>query len=340
MKKIFLWNVLLLVLLTLPLVLCSCNTTEPPIDNIEPGRRDYEWSVDTISAGPDLFYLFSIWGSSPANLWAIGHADESLNSLWHYNGTTWKRTSQQLGSNIQSIWGFDSTNVWICDSPGGNIFHFDGISWQNAGYYPYPGYNLSLLNNIWGAKPDEIYIAGAASDQEKGSLATLLYYDGSQWKYVSIPEKKMFFVWIRQSKEKNYLYITAIESTQSGDIYNIFIYDGDKLDEICSSQEGAYAYEMNGKIYICIGQKIYKHQNNQLVLWKDFSQTNFLGMLCGRNEKDFFGVASDGLTHYNGTDLKTIYPTNLFINNIFVMEKDVYMICEYRIIIHGKLKDG
>jgi hypothetical protein len=110
------------------------------------------------------------------------------------------------------------------------------------------------------------------------------------------------------------------------------------LNEILSGNESAWAWEMNGRIYIIFGRKIYKHIKNQLVLWKDFSNTNYLGRIYGRSEKDFFGVASDGLAHYNGTDLITIYPTSFFIDDVFVMEKDIFMICENRIIVHGKLK--
>lgn len=37
----------------------KCNTTEPPIDNTEPGRRDYVWTVDTLA---DLYSpRYSMW---------------------------------------------------------------------------------------------------------------------------------------------------------------------------------------------------------------------------------------------------------------------------------------
>lgn len=317
---------------------CKRTPTEPN-DNTKPGRRDYEWAVDTISSPPNLFYLISLWGNSATNLWAVGPADESIYSLWHYDGRIWEKTTQRLSSNLQSIFGFDSSDIWMCDSPGGNIFHFNGTSWDKFGFFPYPEYSLTYLNNIWGPAPNEIYVACSAYDQTKGSKAILMRYNGIKWEFVNLPEKKMSFVYIRKSDENNCLYITAIEFLPNGDTYVIFKYDGNILDEIYSSKEVAYACEIKGKIYIYNGQKIYKHQNNQLVLWKDFSRTNYVGGIYGRSEIDFFGVASDGLAHYNGTDLKTICPTDLFINGLFVMEKDIFMICEYRIIIHGKLKE-
>jgi hypothetical protein len=52
-------NIIKLLFLTffiLPLIHTGCSPTEPSIENIEPGRRDYVWSVDTISSPSHLFY--------------------------------------------------------------------------------------------------------------------------------------------------------------------------------------------------------------------------------------------------------------------------------------------
>lgn len=306
---------------------------------LEPGPRNYTWTVDTLSSPSNLFYLFSMWGNSPANIWALGPADASENALWHYHGGSWGKTTYRLSSNMQSIYGFDSTNIWACDSPGGNIYHYGGMNWTETGSFEYPDYSITYLNNIWGPTPDEIYIAGGAYDQEKGALATLLKYNGTEWKYVDLPHKEMSFAWVRKSMKNDLLYVTAIQFSSSGDEYKIFTYNGNKLKEIYSGEEPAYAYDLGGRIYINIGKKIFKHQNDQLVLWKDFSQTTYLGMIFGRNEKDFFGVASDGLAHFNGTNIQTIYPTNLSINYVFVMGKDVFAIGDYRVIIHGTLNE-
>jgi len=339
MKRNIYIKLLLITFINLPIGQTGCDTTEPPIDNTKPGRRDYVWSVDTISSPPNLFYMFSLWGSSPTNLWAVGSADESANALWHYDGITWEKTTQRLSSSLLSIYGFDSTDIWTCGSQGEYIFHYDGVSWTQIGFFTYPGYSLTYRSNIWGPEPNEIYSTGFAYDQEKGTRANLLKYDGTKWKYIDLPNKEMSFNWVRKSQESSLLYITALQFLSTGDVYKIFTYNGKSLNEIYSGKNLAYAYEMNGRIYLCIGKKIYKHQNNELVLWKDFSNTNYLGKVIGRSEKDFFGIASDGLTHYNGTDITTIYPTNLFINDVFVMEKDVFILCENRIIIHGKLKN-
>jgi hypothetical protein len=331
-------KLLFLTFLILQFIYTGCSPTAPSINDVEPGSRDYVWSVDTISSPPNLFYLFHLWGSSPTNVWAAGSADSYENALWHYDGNSWEKSTQRLSPSLLSIYGFDSTDIWACGSQGEYVYHYDGMNWTQLGPFPYPGYSSNSRSNIWGAKPYEIYSAGYADDQDKGTLATLLKYNGSSWRYIKLPEKEMSFNWVRKSQENSLLYITAIQFLSTGDVYKIFTYNGRSLNEILSGNESAWAWEMNGRIYIIFGRKIYKHIKNQLVLWKDFSNTNYLGRIYGRSEKDFFGVASDGLAHYNGTDLITIYPTSFFIDDVFVMEKDIFMICENRIIVHGKLK--
>jgi hypothetical protein len=339
MKQNVILESILLIIFNLWLIHTGCSPTDSPIEyeDTEPGSRNYTWTVDTISSPPNLFYLFSLWGSSPTNLWAAGSADSYENALWHYDGNSWEKTTQRLSTSMPSIHGFDSTDIWACGSQGEYVYHYDGMSWIQLGPFPNPGYSSTSRNNIWGPKPNEIYSAGFAYDKEKGTLATLLKYDGNNWNYINLPDKEMSFNLVRKSRENSLLYITAIQFLSTGDLYKIFTYNGKTLNEIHSGENLAYAYEMNGRIYLCIGKKIYKHIKNQLVIWKDFSQTTYLGRIFGRSEKDFFGIAEDGLAHYNGTDLKTIYPTSFFINDVFVMENDIFMICENRIIVHGKL---
>ena len=77
--------------------------------------------------------------------------------------------------------------------------------------------------------------------------------------------------------------------------------------------------------------------NNQLIVWKDFSETSHVGRVWGRSEKDFFTVGENGLNHYDGSNLITIYPTSMFINDVFVLESDVFILCDNKVIVLGKL---
>ena len=81
---------------------------------------------------------------------------------------------------------------------------------------------------------------------------------------------------------------------------------------------------MNGEVYIVINRKIYKCINDKLKLWKDFTSTSYHSTVLGRNEKDFFGAGYDGIMHYNGTDFKILFQTQLEKKGVSIFEKDVF----------------
>ncbi len=320
----------------------SCNDNPTTHDDIKPGRRDYTWTVDTLKANPgDLIYLFKLWGSSPNDLWAVGHADESINSLWHYDGVKWQRTSQRLSSNLESIFGFNSAHIWTCTSPGGTIYKFNGASWSDLGYFPYLDYSLVYFNCVWGVSPEEIYVVGAAYEQSKGVQSLLLKFDGAKWNYVNLPANKTGLLSVIKNIENGYLYFSGVEMTSSGDIWKILVYTGNSFDEIYSGSDVTWVNSINGYLYLCIGKSIYKHQNNKLMLWKDFSNTSHLGGFWGRSEKDFFTLGRNSITHFNGADIQPLYnfPDNM-IFDVEVFEKDIFILYlgNYPIVVHGKLK--
>lgn len=101
---------------------------------------------------------------------------------------------------------------------------------------------------------------------------------------------------------------------------------------------------MGENIYSVLKGKINKYQHNNFELLIDFSNTNYAGAVFGRNEKDFFTINWDGIGHYNGTDLVTIYPkwnNDWTPSGGIVFEKDVFFIWDdsyNTFIVHGKLK--
>ena len=332
-KKIIIFFSTLIILFNL-----SCHNN--PVAPEEPGRRDYTWTVDTLTVpNNDLFYLFSLWGSSPTDIWAVGSGSTALVTLWHYDGTSWSRNTSSLSSNLMSVYGFAQNDVYACDAPGNGVYHFNGSQWSNAYTYTNPGTYL-LSTNIWGDANNNIYVAGAIDTiGEGGYKGAILHYNGNSWNILSIPDYRVGFIWIRRGiLESNKYYLTAVRNESTGDTNKIFELDGSSLQEIYSGQEVATVNEMAGHIYHCIGKKIFKYQNDSLTIWKDFSGTVHGGRIWGRSEIDFFTVGSNGLTHYNGTDLIMLYPTSMFINEVFVLPKDVFMICNNKIIVHGTLK--
>ena len=136
------WAGFFLILLFIPQL--SCSSPTDPNDNLQPGRRDYVWSIDSIS-GPGFPYLQSIWGSSPTDVWGAGFSEDVRDCLWHYDGISWKRATEGtpitvLGNGskiVGGVWGTAQNDVWAF---GGRIFsdpiriepfvmHFNGSQW-------------------------------------------------------------------------------------------------------------------------------------------------------------------------------------------------------------------
>ncbi|MCF8259827.1 MAG: hypothetical protein K9J12_03575, partial [Melioribacteraceae bacterium] len=76
-------------------LLVSCGANDPIIeDNTKPGRRDYEWTLDTLYSPNN--WLSSIWGASPNSVWLAGAGGiTNYDRLWYFNGETWAPYTQQ-----------------------------------------------------------------------------------------------------------------------------------------------------------------------------------------------------------------------------------------------------
>jgi hypothetical protein len=178
---------------------CKEKPTEQTKEDFKPSKRDYTWTVDT------LFYVLggqvllqSIWGSSPSNVYAVGHdAHGGIATMWHYDGKKWATVKliPPYGGNIpgpfdlKAIYGFDSTNIYAVGSriyqtfstkppyflDSSFIIHFDGKVWNEINIKRSKGeltkINASSSLNIWcSGNPDYIY-----------------NFNGIEWKLDSIP---------------------------------------------------------------------------------------------------------------------------------------------------------
>jgi hypothetical protein len=171
-------------------LLTSCQDStgpEPP----KPGKRDYVWSIDTISyTGSLQTLLTTIWASSPTDVYVVGHNDQNRGQMYHYNGLTWTPALLAVsdggsiagGFDLSAIYGFTPNDIYAVGeriqsnpTPPPNfldsslIIHFDGIRWTEAELERGRG-----LSGIWGKRSDDLFAVGW--------LGTLFRYDGLGWK--------------------------------------------------------------------------------------------------------------------------------------------------------------
>lgn len=329
------------------LILCHlncCNSTEPT-DELNPGRRDYGWSIDTLNI--PFTVLTRIWGNTPTDVWAVGPGGDKDKTIYHFNGSRWSTDGINRPLSPTSIFGFATNNVWI-GGQGGELWNYDGNSWKKYFSLNIPGYNFYILENIWGDNSNNIYGTGFAEDSinYKGIIVK---YDGMLWKNIEIQELKNSFVKILKSSESsdNYFILGYRIEPFAEDTSFIYEFDGNNFKTfykgITTTDQIADVFLIDKKIYVRKGYDIFEIEDNEqnFVLRLPNEAT-----LVGRNKKDIFLCQSDGVSHYNGNNIEYLYQfqnSNIFINGAAIFNDEIFILYYdnnlfYNLILHGKLK--
>ena len=347
-KQIGLKNLLfVLAFLSAFLLTNSCDNPSEPNDP-PPGRRDYVWTVDTINPGYDYASLGRIWGSSAADVWAVGDGD-ALFRMWHYDGYKWTNYYKEATNSLEvitptSIWGTANYNVWM-GSANSTMWRYNGTQWSLYGEYKVVGYDRVIINNFDGISSNDIYGVGATDVYNSNTYkAVVMHYDGARWSFINVPDTKVSLGTVAVESKSGVLVTSGTVYDPSGFVAKVYSWDGKELKELLSGSGWSFVTKLNNEIFATLGRKIYKYSNKQLTLWKDNTGTGINGnIVCGRSRNDFFIGGYGGMLHYNGTDFSTIYPTNLTIQRGITFEKDVFFIGKdysnmKNYIIHGQLK--
>lgn len=104
--------------------------------------------------------LTGVWGSSPADMWAVGRAG----SVLHFDGTAVAAMSSGVTEDLVDVWGTAPDDVWIVGDAG-TALHFDGAALTKVA----TGTTANLLAVFTGARGD-VWMGGQAS--------TLLHVEG------------------------------------------------------------------------------------------------------------------------------------------------------------------
>ncbi|MCX6150727.1 MAG: hypothetical protein NTX22_09405 [Ignavibacteriales bacterium] len=354
LKKYMPLTILLLQLLflSLPIGQTGCNTNEPNTQEeyVEPGSRNYEWTVDTLNIPFNT--LTRIWGSSPTDVWATGGGGGLDKTIWHFDGTKWSTDNISKPIVPTSIFGFGTNDVWL-GGDDGLIWHYNGSKWSQHTKFEIQNYSSTGLENIWGDAPDNVYAVGYAADGNSYK-GIIMHYDGVKWQEVKILSVKISFVKIRRAKNDNpNYYLLGFTSNLGEDSTRIYEFDGKNIREIYAGRSILEEYGnfevIGGKIYFQKGRGIYRFINGNFNLTYYVNEPNFGLSYGGRSLKDLFLRMYDGIAHYNGTDLQYLYKlsdSNIAINGLFlVFDKHVFFMAENRsnglnYIIRGKIKEN
>ncbi|MCL6099604.1 MAG: hypothetical protein M1391_13625 [Bacteroidetes bacterium] len=346
-KKIF---VVVISLVVLVLSSCNSNLVDPPIiPEIQPGRRDYEWTEYKLLAQPnETIMLSSIWGATPNDVWAVGPASLSQYGIWHFDGTTWKNGNSTPTFAQFSLWGSTADDIWMANTDG-ILWHNNGTEWVYNTRLQVNRYQNFAINMLWGISSNEIYAAGYAYNSyfNEAPIGGIFKFDGNSWKQIPLPKVYLNFTSIRKAKNGDFLLRVWDDSTSET---KIMVWNGKEFRQLFSRKGIASigVFNINDKTLFNIDQVVYSYEDDGTYkVWEDFTGTDYYSLiLCSRNEKDFFVSSKyfNGIEHYNGIDLQLIYPTDLMIRSGFVLERDVFFILldnknRQTIMLHGHLKN-
>lgn len=349
------YTMIFIVILTFLFNSCKTNPSAPEpfdINSLPAGSRNYVWTVDTLSYVSELNWYIDIWGCDTNNVYITGEGLESLKTLLKYKNNKWYTVAHAPFMDAWSIYGFSAENYWI-SGEFGNLYHFNGTGFEHTDLTGMLGTQQDTwIANIrlWGDRPDNLFAVGSTwLKSREGLYCHILHYDGKEWKFLVPPSiKNVQFVDIKNGPADgpNY-YLVAAEDDFAGTFnWCIYSFDGKNLKRIYRSPNVAGLFSTKGRIYFYFDKKWHKYneKDNSFTVVRDFSSTNIDSqMFFGRNENDCFVSTTDGIGHYNGQDLMTVFKIkNYDIYDGLVLEKDVFFVGQIgnkSIAVHGKLKE-
>ena len=121
-------------------------------------------------------WLYSVWGSSASDIWAVGGMSYSAASggkLQHWDGQKWSGVPSATDAwAMHAVWGAGTGDVWA--GGDGGIEHWDGQAWSS---WAFPLTDAVL--GLWGLATNDVWAAA-----KSGSLT---HWDGLRWSAVPSP---------------------------------------------------------------------------------------------------------------------------------------------------------
>ncbi|MCZ2267853.1 MAG: hypothetical protein LC124_03265, partial [Ignavibacteriales bacterium] len=340
--------IFLLIFVSIFLNITNCNSTEPPDDELKPGRRDYTWEVDTLDGLNNP--RDRMWGSSPNDVWATTTSNWT-NSFSHFGGESWFSYGVPGINQPNAIYGFSSSDIFVGDE-NGKIWR--GPNWRLFAEITKDGHKNIGFNNIWGISSNDLYAIGAYPDTVIGGYNITLvaaHYSNNNWSILN--KKNIIGIGSKIYKDSNdivYILTYKLGGGLTPDSSIIYEYDQENFKEIYSSiwvgGEQANISLINSEVYFILGSKIAKRVNGQFQTFLQIDNSNFYQRIWGRNSKDIFLLMTDGLAHYNGTDIEYLFYFNKTprtqIYGVALFDKDAFFLVYegqtgLSFVYHGKL---
>lgn len=298
--------------------LCCKDNGITPIEEVKPGRRDYKWFIDTIYAGGN--YINGINGVSSNDVWVISNPGDFSQTFYHFDGMKWSTDGANRSIAPEAIRAFASNDVWAVGL-GGDIWHYNGTSWNRHTKIPSPNTNYYSLASLDGNISTNLYAVGNLS-YTGSDLRQLIYHlNSGLWSRIDIPDSICSLIKIRFYAPGKALILGGKYAPDGSapDTSKIFTFDGNNLHEIYSAH-GNYLGKGNfatipGGVIISKGMKLTFFDGTSEIEIITIKNDLFRNGLEARSVKDIFLGMNDGVAHYNGSDIQ--YLLNFSNSNYF-----------------------
>ncbi|RPI60125.1 MAG: hypothetical protein EHM44_05685 [Ignavibacteriales bacterium] len=307
----------------------SCNTTEPD-DELKPGRRDYTWTVDTINSSA----YYRMWGSSPVDLWATGSGDWDK-SIGNFDGYRWLTFGVDGIINPKGLFGFDKNNLFV-SAENGRIWRYNGNTWTLFAELSKDGQTNFAFNDIWGISSNDFYVFGGLPDTIIGAFnnSVIAHYYNNNWLMLDTREMNGIVAKVYKNSKDNKIYSLTYKAGGGIDPDSSIIYEYDQSNfkkiysSIWTGGLQADIYLIDNEVYFVLGNQIARRVNGQFQSFLQVNNPKFYQRIWGKSSKDIFLLMTDGLAHYNRSDIQylfyfTVTPrTQIF--GVALFEKEVF----------------
>jgi len=124
----------------------------------------------------------SLWGSSVAELWAVGTQgiiSVRKNSQWQEPSKIKSDSIKGSSSDLNSIWGTNPSNIWIAGAFA-TLLHWQGSLWNQEPISTDQDLSMIHFYSVWGSNSNDVWVVGTAG--------TILHFDGiNAWTKMPTP---------------------------------------------------------------------------------------------------------------------------------------------------------